>query len=137
MEMSYAGALVLPKGCAFVSADEMEYIEGGYYISNRTLVSACKAVGLASMFSPAGAIAAGIVISTAVSAIRAAGAALGARLGAFAGPVGTVVGGILGIGIAGVTGSTVAEALFARKGINISVKHTSGGMPYGVEVSVQ
>ena len=41
MEMYYDGALVMPKNYAVVDAEEMEYVDGGFYISKKAVDACC------------------------------------------------------------------------------------------------
>ena len=116
-----------------IDREEMEYVDGGFYISN----SALKSVVAACAFNPIPAVIIAIGYAKASALIVAAATSIGARLGSLGGPIGTAVGGIiagaLGLGASG----TIVHALVQGKGINIGLSYTSFGVPYWVDISVQ
>ena len=46
MEICYDGALVMPKNYAVVDEEEMEYVDGGYYMDNATVQQFMLALGM-------------------------------------------------------------------------------------------
>ena len=88
MEMTYDGTLVMPSSYVVMEENEMMYLEGGAYISNRTL----KAVIYASVFNPIGATLWGLGFYAAIGAVKRMWTAACAALGAIGGAVGIDIG---------------------------------------------
>ena len=114
MEMTYDGALVMPKSFAAVSEEEMTYVEGGgYYMTNED----CKAFAFAL----------GVTISSSSTAIYSALVASGGTLAGLIGqiPVLGQIAAIIGVGYIIAQGKEFTEALCGAlaqdKGIDISL----------------
>ena len=136
MEMCYDGVLVMPNNCVVMSNNEMEYLEGGIYISNSTLLNGCKAVFLSVGINPVGSTLVALGVWKVYTILVAGAASISAKLGALSGPLGIALG-ILGVGAIAGIGYTLADALIQGKGIDIGIKKTSFGMPYGLDVQVK
>ena len=128
--------LALPTSYVEVDNEEMEYVDGGYYISNSTLKSVTKGAFLAIGINPIGSTLAGLGIWKVYTLLVAGAASISGRLGSLAGPIGIAVS-ILGVAAVAGIGYTLADALIQGKGIDIGVKKTFFGMPYGLDVSVR
>lgn len=68
MEMYYDGALVMPKNYAVVDEEEMEYVDGGYYMDNATVQQFMLALGMTAFSNVA-------AVTMAIQAVGAAGIA--------------------------------------------------------------
>lgn len=128
--------LQLPNSFVDVDCGEMEYVDGGFYISNSTLVSVTRAVFLSVGINPIGATLVGLGIWKVYTILVAGAASISARLGALSGPLGVALG-IMGVGAVVGIGYTLADALIQGKGIDIGIKTTSFGVPYGLDVQVK
>lgn len=113
----------------------MEYVDGGYYISNSTLRSITKGAFLAVGINPVGSTLVGLGTWKVYLLLVAGAASISGRLGALAGPIGIALS-VAGVGVIAGIGYTLADALIQGKGIDIGVKRTSFGMPYGIYASV-
>lgn len=133
MEMCYDGTLVMPNNYAIVSSDEMEYVDGGFYIS----YSAIKAVVCASILNPIGATLVGIGLYKLAGFITAKAAILGAKFGAFGGPFVAFFSGLVSAVIGGGAACTIAHALIQGKGIGVDPLYTRWGTPYWFEINVR
>src|SRR5699024_6429777 len=109
--------MVLPASYVEVEQEEMMYMDGGFYISNKVLKTTLLVVGMNPM--------SGVSAAVLAVGIRRVGTALGARLGLVGGPAGALFGGLIGIAVSGFAAYTVADALIQGKGINVGLKYTS------------
>ena len=133
MEMCYNGAMVMPSSYAIISNDEMEYVDGGFYISYNSI----KNVVLACCLNPIGATLVGIGLYKLAGLITAKAAILGAKLGAFGGPVVSLISGAISAVIGAAAAGTIAHALIQKKGIGIDLVYSRWGIPYWVEINVR
>lgn len=136
MEMCYNGTLVMPSNYTVVNSNEMEYVDGGAYISNRSLWSCCKAAFYCVAFNPVGSTLVAIGVYKAYALLAAGIGKVAATLGAFSRVLGIAFG-IIGGGALLGFGYDIIDALIQGKGINIGVKKTRWGMPYGIDVDVK
>ena len=105
-----------------VDNEEMEYVDGGYYISYDTISALTFAVGSMGASAVYSACVAGM---TAVRAFLATIPVVGWAIG--------IVGGYLLRGIPG----AFADAILQKKGVDIGVKQTWFGVPYDLDLSVR
>lgn len=133
MEMCYNGALVMPSNYAVVSNDEMEYVDGGFYISYNSI----KNVILTCCLNPIGATLIGIGLYKLAGLITVKAAILGAKFGAFGGIVGSVIAGAVSALIGGSAAWTIARAVIEKKGIGFDPVYSRWGFPYWVEINVR
>ena len=125
--------LQMPSNYVVMDAEEMEYLDGGFYIPYTTI----RAVVLASCLNPVGATLVGLGAYKLAGYITAQAAALGAKLGALGGPVVSFVSGIVGAVIGAGAAMTIAHALIQKKGIGIDLVYTSFGVPYWIDINVR
>ncbi|NLN42087.1 MAG: hypothetical protein GX160_08925, partial [Clostridiales bacterium] len=85
-------ALQMPCSYVDIDRDEMEYVDGGIYISNSDLRTFCKATFVAVGINPVGATLIGLGVWKVAAIITAGWAAISAKLGAWSGPIGWVLG---------------------------------------------
>ncbi len=135
MEMCYGGALVMPSSYVLMDEEEMTYVEGGVYISNSTLRNVTYACFFAAAINPIGATLIGLGVHKIYTILAAGVAKIAAKLGAVSRVLGIVFG-VIGVAAVLGMGYNIADALIQGKGINIGVKKTWFGMPYGIDVSV-
>ncbi|TDT57223.1 hypothetical protein [Fonticella tunisiensis] len=128
--------LQLPSSFVDIDRDEMEYVDGGVYISHATLWGFCKGTFLAAGINPVGATLVALGTWKVYRIIAAGWAAISARLGAFSGPVGWVLG-IIGLAAISGLGYDIADALIQGKGLEIGIKYSRWGIPYGIDSSVK
>lgn len=133
MEMCYNGAMVMPSNYAVVSNDEMEYVDGGFYISYNSI----KSVVLACCLNPIGATLIGIGLYKLAGLITAKAAILGAKIGALGGPVVAAISGAVSAVIGGAAAWTIARAVIEKKGIGVDLVYSRWGIPYWVEINVR
>ncbi|SCN26647.1 hypothetical protein N3C_2947 [Clostridium sp. N3C] len=129
-------ALQMPCSYVDIDRDEMEYVDGGIYISNSDLRTFCKATFVAVGINPVGATLIGLGVWKVAAIITAGWAAISAKLGAWSGPIGWVLG-IVGVAAVGGLSHTIADALIQGKGIDFGIKYSRWGIPYGIDVSVR
>jgi hypothetical protein len=134
MEMCYNGNLVMPSNYVVVNADEMEYIDGGIYISNQTLWTCCKAAFYSVAFNPVGSTLVALGAYKCYTLLAAGIAKVAVALGAWSRVLGIAFG-IIGVGALLGFGYDIVDALMQGKGINIGVKKAFG-IPYGIDVDV-
>ena len=103
-------ALQLPSSFVDIDRDEMEYVDGGIYISNSTLCTFFKATFVAAGINPVGATLIGLGVWKVAAIITAGWASISAELGAWSGPIGWVLG-IVGVAAVGGLSHTIADAL--------------------------
>ena len=89
----------------------MEYVDGGFYISNHGL----KSVLAACAINPVGTTLLALGYWKAVGLINAKFSLLCARLGAWAGAAGAFVGWVLGALSAGSVAMSVVDALYGKR----------------------
>ena len=135
MEMTYDGALVMPKNFVAVDEEEMTYVDGGLYISNATFWNCCKACFYCVAFNPVGATLVAIGAYKAYTLLAAGIATVAAKLGCISRILAVAFAVIGGAALLG-CGWDIVDALIQGKGVDFSVKKTSWGMPYGIDVSV-
>ncbi|CAM2888570.1 hypothetical protein HAHI6034_01500 [Hathewaya histolytica] len=125
--------LQMPSSFVDVDRDEMEYVDGGFYISNQTL----KGVLISAGVNPVGATLIGLGAWKLAGLITAKSAAVGAKLGAFGGPFTAAIGSLVSAAIGGGAALTIANAVIQGKGINVGLMRTKSGVPYWVDISIQ
>ncbi|MHC1685310.1 MAG: hypothetical protein AB6733_20625 [Clostridiaceae bacterium] len=108
--------LNLPMTYVEVDRDEMEYVEGGTYMSNGELKSLLAAFGLASIYSVGS-------LPEIIATLRAGIAIIRAGASAFGGPIGLVISAYISIK-AGSFIAEVGQALDEGKGINYGWGYT-------------
>ncbi len=136
MEMTYNGALVMPKNYAVMTDDEMCYTEGGIYFSNSTIKKATAACFYSAGINPLGGVLIGLGVWKVRAIIIAGYAKVAAKLGAFSGVLGvalTIMGAYAIVSI----GYDIADALIQGKGVDIGIKKSKSGIPYGLSVGVR
>lgn len=106
--------LKLPNSFVDIDRDEMEYVDGGVYLSNAGLKSVLIATGL----NPVGATILGLAYWKAVSLVTAKFSLLCAKLGSVGGVVGTVIGAVVGAYAASSIAISVVDALYSGKGLD-------------------
>lgn len=136
MEMCYDGALVMPKNYVVVNEEEMEYIDGGIYISNKTLWNCCRAAFYSVSFNPVGSTLVSIGVYKAYTLLAAGIGKIAAAIGSVS-RVLAVAFGVIGVSALLGCGYDIIDALIQNKGINIGLKKSRWGIPYGIDVSVQ
>ncbi len=135
MEMCYDGALVMPSSYAVMSEDEMTYVEGGLYISNKMIKDITYACFMCAAFNPIGTTLYALGVYKIYTILAAGVAKIALKLGAISKVLGVAIG-VIGVGAILGIGWDIADALIQGKGIDISVKKTFFGVPYGFDVSV-
>lgn len=135
MELCYEGNLVMPSNYAIVDANEMEYIDGGIYISNNTLWTCCKAAFYCVSFNPVGSTLVALGAYKCYTLLAAGIAKITVALGSVS-RVLAIAFGIIGVGALLGFGYDVIDALMQGKGINIGLKK-AWGIPYGIDVDVR
>ena len=133
MDICYDGALVMPSNFVAIESDEMEYVDGGFYIPYTTI----RSFVLTCCINPIGATLIGIACSKLAGLITAKAAILGAKIGAFGGPVVAAVSGIVSAAIGGAAAWTIARAVIERKGIGVDLVYSRLGVPYWVEINIR
>lgn len=103
----------MPTSYVDIDRDEMEYVDGGFYISNRNLKSVLTACAL----NPVATTLFALGYWKAVTLVSAKFGLLCGKLGSFAGPAGTLVGLVFGAFTAGSVAVSVVDALWAGKGL--------------------
>ena len=137
MEMCYDGTLVMPQNFSVVTADEMEYVDGGLYISNATLWDCCRIAFCTAGLNPIGATLVALGAYKAYTILAAGVSTIAKALGIAAGPIGWVLG-LLGVGAVLGFGTTIVKALMQDKGIEITpLFKLFGIIPLGVDVSIK
>lgn len=124
-----AVAMALPESYVTIEQEEMMYLDGGFYISNSQLKGALIAAGM----NPMGVVSAAVLTTM----IKRGATALGTRIGLLGGAPGAAFGTLIGFAIGGYSASTIAHALIQGKGINVGLRYTSFGVPYGVNITVK
>jgi len=120
-------------GNVFEDANKDLFLRGGIYISNNTI----KNVLIACALNPIPAVLIGIGIYKVCAILASAGAKIGAAIGGIAGPIGSIIGALLGIAGFGALAYPFVDAVIQGKGVNIGLKYTWFGMPYGLDISVR
>ncbi|SCP99978.1 hypothetical protein [Anaerobium acetethylicum] len=116
MEMCYDGALVMPSSYAVMGEEEMTYLEAGEaYLSNKAI----KAVMIACALNPIATTLISLGIYKAVSMVKRAWTAVCANLGKLGGAIGCVIGFLLGAFTAAAIATTLIDALWCGKGIEL------------------
>ena len=128
-----ACALKFPSNYVMMDSEEMEYVDGGFYISYNTI----KAVVVTACLNPVGATLVGLGLAALTRYIVGGAAVLGAKIGSLGGPlvaaVSAVFSAVIGLGAA----STIAHALIQRKGIGVDLVYSRWGVPYWVNINVR
>lgn len=135
MEMCYDGALVMPSNYAVMEEEEMTYVEGGVYLSNETLCTIGKVIFYSTALNPIGTVLVGLGIHKAYKMLCAGVGKIAAKIGAFS-KVLAVAFAIVGFVSISDIGLDLIDALIQGKGIEIGIKRTWFGMPYGFDASV-
>lgn len=133
MEMCYNGALVMPSNYAIVNDNEMEYVDGGFYISYNTI----RAVVLTACINPIGATLVGIACYKLAGYITAKAAILGAKIGALGGPLVSAISGAVSAVIGGAAAFTIARAVIEKKGIGVDLVYSRWGIPYWIDINIR
>lgn len=136
MDMCYDGVLVMPSSYAVMSEEEMTYMEGGIYFSNKTLCTIGKTVFYCTAFNPIGTVLVGLGVYKAYGILCAGVAKIAAKIGMFSRVLGVAFG-IMGVLTVRDIGFALIDALIQGKGIDIGLKKTWFGMPYGLDASVR
>lgn len=103
MEMYYDGALVMPKNYAVVDEEEMEYVDGGFYLSSDNCATIATYVYAAGW---------GIGAGLAIAALAKKLEAVGSGIVSFLRGLGTSVGGVIGAVVGTIVGVlTVTNAV--------------------------
>ena len=114
MEMSYGGALVMPKSYAVMNEEEMTYVEGGYYMTHDDCNALRFAIGATAAMN----------VPTIASLITAYGAGgLTALLGGIpvVGWIAAAYGGVVIVRSAEQLASGLMKELVYQKGMDISL----------------
>lgn len=117
MEMCYDGALVMPSSYAVMDEEEMTYLDGGIYFTNRQVQSGVYAFMSACVVNP-------MIVSRALTKFANVVSKVAARVLSWIGRVfGGVVGGVIGHIVGAWTGWSIAfsvgKALIYNKGIEV------------------
>ncbi len=136
MEMCYAGAIAMPSSYVVMNEEEMTYTEGGYYISNQKLKDITWGIFMSVAFNPIGTTLCALGIQKVASILMGGWSVICAKIGVISKAIGIALE-IVGIAAFASMGYTVADALIQGKGINIGIKKTWFGMPYGIDTSVE
>jgi len=137
MKMCYDGALVMPQNFSVVTADEMEYIDGGLYLSNSTLWECCRVAFCTVAVNPIGATLIALGAYKAYTYLAAGVARIAGKLALCSKALGIAFG-VLGVTALLTIGFPIIDALMQGKGIEIGIKYTAVlGIPYGFYVSVK
>ncbi len=135
MEMCYDGTLIMPNSYVVMQEEEMSYVDGGIYFSNRTLCTIGKAVFYSAAYNPIGTVLVGLGVYKAYGMLCAGVAKIAAKIGAFSKVLGVAFA-IMGAITVKDIGYTLINALIQGKGIDIGLKKTWFGLPYGLDASV-
>ncbi|SUY48071.1 Uncharacterised protein [Clostridium putrefaciens] len=107
-------ALQLPNNYVEIEREEMEYVDGGAYLSNAGL----RSVLLACALNPVGATILGLAYWKAVSFVTAKFTLLCAKLGSVGGIAGSIIGAVVGAYAAGSVAISVVDALYSGQGLD-------------------
>ncbi len=136
MVLERQNTLIMPSNYEELNREEMTYVDGGsVYISNSTLVSVCQVVFGCIAFNPIGTVLAAIGISKAYTMLCAGVTKIAAKIGIFSKILGVAFA-IMGIMTIKDVGLVMIDALLQGKGVEIKVKTTWFGLPYGLEGDV-